>query len=63
MDKEKRIVVQYGDGTKFVTTRSRLPKAQEMAEFLRQGAHKPGSGFTPEEADRIFTLTIIEEEE
>ena len=60
---EKWITVEYGDGARAKIPESTLPKARETAEYLRRAAHKPGSGYTPEEADRVFSLKIVKAEE
>ena len=60
---EKWITVEYGDGAQARIPESALPKAREAAEYLRQAAHKPGSGYTPEEANRIFSLKIVRDED
>ena len=60
---EKWVTIAYGDGESARIPESAIPKAQEAAEYLRNAAKKPGSGYTPEEADRIFTLKIVKDED
>ena len=60
---EKWITVGYGDGSKWRIPESSLPKAKEAAEYLRQLARRPNSGYTPEEADELYTLRILKDED
>lgn len=56
---EKWITIEYGDGARARIPESALPKARETAEYLRNAACRPGSGYTPEEAVGIFSLKIL----
>ena len=60
---EKWITVGYGDGSRWRIPESALPRAQEAAEYLRLVAHRPGSGYTSEEADELYTLRILKDDE
>ena len=60
---EKWITVAFGKGTKRRIPESALSRAQEAAEYLRQVAHRPGSHYTAEEADDMFTLRILKDDE
>ena len=60
---EKWVTITYGDGATARIPERAIPKALEAAEYLRNAAKKPGSGYTEEEAERIFSLTITKEED
>ena len=60
---EKRIRVAYGDGSWWGIPESGLPKALEVAEYMRQIALRPGSGYTEEEANEMYTLRILKDGE
>ncbi len=59
---EKWVTIVYGDGASARIPESALAKAREAAEYLRNAAKKPGSGYPPEEADRIFSLRIVKDD-
>ena len=60
---EKWVTIVYGDGATARIPESAIETAREAAEYLRKAAKKPGSGYTPEEAERLFSLTIVKDED
>lgn len=60
---EKWVTIIYGDGAKTQIPERGVQKAMETAEELKKMAKKRGSGYSEEEAERIYTLRIAKGEE
>ena len=61
MKEIKIVTVAYGDGSSWQVGEECLPRAIETAEYLRQIALRPGSGYTEEEANEMYTLRILKD--
>ena len=60
---EKWVTIMYGDGTGKRIPESVIPKAQESAAYMMELAKRPGSGYTPEQAEQMYTLRIVRDED
>lgn len=62
MDRENWLTVSYGYGEPWRIPESSLQKAIEAAGYMKEAAKKPGSGYTAEEAEEMYTLRIVKED-
>ena len=63
MEERKWVTLAYGNGDSWIATEESIPRYVEMAEYLRQAALRPGSGYTKEAANEMYTLRILKDGE
>lgn len=63
MDERKVVTLSYGVWDSWPAFEEEIPGYLKSAEYLRQIALRPGSGYTEEEANRAFTLRILKDGE
>lgn len=62
MAEEQWVTVEDGSGFRKRIPKDKIQQAMETYAQLRGMAKKPGSLYTEEEADRIYTLRIVKDE-
>jgi len=62
MDEEKWITVEDGTGFRKRIKAEKLQTALNIYAELRKIAKRPNSGYTEEEAEKMFTLRIVKED-
>lgn len=60
---EKWVTIIYGDGAKARIPESKVQQAIQAARELKVMAKKPGSGYTEEEAEHIYSIRIVKADE
>ena len=63
MDERKVVTLSYGVWDSWLAFEEEIPMYLKSAEYFRQAALRPGSGYTEEEANRAFTLRILKDGE